>query len=63
MGFAPSANDDDVQLTLTGLPVVINRNCLAAMNNMEIGLGERDGKKGFVFNGPLFERRQKIENT
>jgi Fe-S cluster assembly iron-binding protein IscA len=58
MGFTNETTEADTHLRLHNIPVVIHRDSIPAFSDMVIVLGEREGRKGFIFEGPLFERRK-----
>lgn len=56
MGWAEQQGSDDIELISEGIPIVVQRDSWSALSNIEIVLGEWQGRKGFWFHGPLFEK-------
>jgi Fe-S cluster assembly iron-binding protein IscA len=53
--FETAPRRGDVTFEIDQIPVLIHRSSLQALFGTRIRFGERDGKPGFIFEGPLFE--------
>ena len=60
MGIDSEPNEmEDIAILVQRIPVVVRRDCWSALSGTRIVFRERDGQKGFVFEGPLFDRATK----
>ena len=47
---------EDITALVQQVPVLVQRDCLRILSGTRIVFGERSGQRGFIFEGPLFDR-------
>jgi Fe-S cluster assembly iron-binding protein IscA len=62
MGFESQSNGDrDIAISFQGIPVVVARECLELLRGTRVTMAERNGMRGFLFTGPLFDNHDQNE--